>query len=642
MPGDKILLITDNTGPGVPIDDFTLSQVGYQVTSVQGQGTAQSTLKSHEFDLVIIEVGVNPAPVFLFLDHLFNENPAACVILIGHSADSDLILRAFRKGVTEYLTMPLRLEDVLTAIQASLKRRENLQAWIQTQTKRNTEALQNRIDELVALVDIGHLATVSLDLDQVLTTIVDTAVTLTGAEEGSLLILDEESGELLMRASRNFQDDFVRMFHLPVNDTLAGEVIRKGVPVMINEDTPQKIKTAYLVRTLMYVPLVVSGKVIGVLGVDNRESDQSFSQQHLTLLSTLAEYAAVTIENARLYSMTEVERHKLDSILTQIEDGVIVIGDDNRVVMVNPTARVWFDLVDKDILEKPVDEVFQHEALLEIFKGDHDEMPYRSEITLDDGYVFNVHLVKIPEVGFAVTIQDITYFKELDRIKTEFVNTVSHDLRSPLTAILGYVELISRVGEINDQQREFIQRVQISVRNISELINNLLELGRIEAGFDSHKEYVPLGVIVQYAIDGIENKVKEKNLELSVDISENLPDVFDNPARLQQVMDNLLGNAIRYTPEGGRIEIRLASERDQVILQVEDTGLGIPLQDQPHIFDKFFRASNVPMASTGSGLGLAIVKSIVENHKGRVWVDSTPGTGSCFTVVLPVTKGVAP
>jgi two-component system phosphate regulon sensor histidine kinase PhoR len=639
MPGDRILLVKDDTGPGVLTDVSALRQAGYQVTSVQGPEATQSALKSQEFDLVILEVGVNPEPVFHFLDHFVNENPVTGVICISHSADSELTLQAFHTGVTECLVKPSS-EEVLTAIRASFKRRENFQAWIQTQIKQNTEAFQSRIEELEALVDIGHLATASLDLDQVLTTIVDTAVTLTGAEEGSLLILDEESGELLMRASRNFQDDFVRMFHLPVNDTLAGEVIRKGIPVMINEDTPQKIKTAYLVRTLLYVPLVVSGKVIGVLGVDNRESDQNFNQRHLTLLSTLAAYSASAIENARLYSETEVERKKLDSILTQIEDGVIVIGNDNRVVLVNPTAQVWFDLVDKDFLQKSVDEVFQHEALLEIFRGGHDEMPYRSEITLDDGYVFDVHLVKIPEVGVAVTIQDITYFKELDRIKTEFVNTVSHDLRSPLTAILGYVELISRVGEVNDQQREFINRVQISVRNISELINNLLELGRIEAGFDSKKEYFPLDVIVQFAVDGIENKVKEKNLKLEVDISDNLPDVFDNPARFRQVVDNLLGNAVRYTQEGGRIEIRLASQRDQIIIQVEDTGLGIPLQDQPHIFDKFFRASNVPIETTGSGLGLAIVKSIVENHKGRVWVTSTPGSGSCFTVVLPVTKGV--
>ena len=127
--------------------------------------------------------------------------------------------------------------------------------WLQHQTRRSTDYLRRHFSELSELEKIGRSITASLDLDHVLTVIVDTAVKLTGAEEGSLLMLDEESGELLMRASRNFQDDFVQTFRLPVTDSLAGEVIRSGNPVMIKEDTPQKIKTSYLVRALMYVPL---------------------------------------------------------------------------------------------------------------------------------------------------------------------------------------------------------------------------------------------------------------------------------------------------------------------------------------------------------------------------------------------------
>jgi two-component system NtrC family sensor kinase len=235
-------------------------------------------------------------------------------------------------------------------------------------------------------------------------------------------------------------------------------------------------------------------------------------------------------------------------------------------------------------------------------------------------------------------MQDITYFKELDRIKTEFVNTISHDLRSPLTAILGYVELITRVGEVNEQQSEFINRVQVSVRNISELINALLELGRIESGFDTEKELVPLGEIVNFAVDNIKNQLEAREQTITVEIPDNLPGVFGNPVHLRQVADNLIGNAVRYTPFGGRITVRIMKERDQVIFQVIDTGLGIPRADQAYIFDKFYRASNIPEDVIGSGLGLAIVKSIVENHEGRVWVDSTPGEGSSFTVVLPINR----
>jgi two-component system NtrC family sensor kinase len=233
-------------------------------------------------------------------------------------------------------------------------------------------------------------------------------------------------------------------------------------------------------------------------------------------------------------------------------------------------------------------------------------------------------------------MQDISYFKEIDRYKTQFVNTVSHDLRSPLTAILGYIELIGKVGEVNDQQRAFIKRVQISVNYITNLINDLLELGRIEGGIDTRREFVPLGLIVQFAVDDVKNQIDDHDHKISLEIANGVPDVFGDPVRLRQVVDNLLSNAVRYTPNGGDITVRLSKEGEQVILQVEDSGLGIPYPDQSYIFDRFYRGGNVPDNVTGSGLGLAIVKSIVENHQGRVWVESSPGEGSCFTVVLPV------
>jgi two-component system NtrC family sensor kinase len=257
------------------------------------------------------------------------------------------------------------------------------------------------------------------------------------------------------------------------------------------------------------------------------------------------------------------------------------------------------------------------------------------EIGLESGRFYIAQVSPVPGVGKTITIQDITHFKELDNIKNEFVHTVSHDLRSPLTAILGYVELIERVGEINAQQKDFIRRVQTSVQNITELINALLELGRIEAGFDQKKEPVPIPMIVQYAVDGLQHQFEQKGHEVIVDMHDHLPPVFGNPVRLRQMINNLLENAIKYTPDGGQVFVRARAEGDQIILQIQDTGVGIPPADQPYIFDKLYRASNVPMDSKGTGLGLAIVKSIVENHEGRLWFDSNLGRGTTFTVVLP-------
>jgi two-component system NtrC family sensor kinase len=408
-----------------------------------------------------------------------------------------------------------------------------------------------------------------------------------------------------------------------------------GEPLLIDEKTPRKIKTEYLVYTIIYVPLIVQDRVIGVLEVDNRQTDKSFSENHVTLVSTFADYAAIAIENARLYSHSEFERKKLETILTDIEEGVIVVDHDRRVILINRKAREAFRVENGDITGVRIRDVIDHQDLLEVLGRRSQTLPSRLELTLEDGRVLNAQLTPFPDIGIVLTMQDITYLKELDRIKTDFVNTVSHDLRSPLTAILGYVELIERVGPINDQQKEFISRVQISVRNITSLINDLLELGRIEAGFDTRKEIVPISAILKYAIDGMQSRASEKSLELNSDIPEDLPRVLGNPVHLRHMIGHLINNAIKYTPEGGKVCISAHSEGEQVITQVSDDGPGIPPSDQPYIFDKFYRGSNIPIDSPGTGLGLAIVKSVVENHFGRIWVDSKLDEGTEFTIVLP-------
>ncbi len=638
MPNEHILIITSDSQTSHILADTVLQPSGYQVTLAKSIQIAETSFRSYPPDLIFLDVDIESGAGLVFADELVDYLPIVPVILIGSEDRSASMETAFQVGAIDCISFPLETEAIRKAVQRGLYRRATLEKWTRRRSSESADTLQRRLDVLETLQEISRSVTSSLDLDEVLTKVVNTAVGMTGAEEGSLLILDKDTGELYMRAARNFQDEFVRTFRLPIKDTLAGEVVRTGRSVILDDDTPQKIKTAYLVRSLMYVPLRIQNRVIGVLGVDNRTSSQPFLEQHLTLVSALADYAAIAIENARLYEHTELEREKLETIVTRIGDGVIVVGDDLRVILVNRAALTAFDVADPEIVNQPIEQVFHHESLIEMFRDDQFEYPYRCELTLDDGRVLNAQLTKIPDVGLAVTMQDITHLKELDRIKSDFVNTVSHDLRSPLTAILGYVELIARVGDVNAQQNKFIERVQASVRNITSLINDLLELGRIELGFDARKEFVPMPMILQYSIDSLESGIMEKEHELIVDVPDKLDKVFGDPTRLRQLVDNLLSNAIRYTPKEGQIRISMKSENNQVIFRVQDTGPGIPASDQPYIFDRFYRASNIDHDVPGSGLGLAIVKTIVENHQGRVWVDSTLGNGSTFTVVLPIAE----
>jgi len=613
--------------------------MGFDVQVMTDHESALKALNLRIPALVVVGEKINDMSGWDFAADLLRRNPTMPIIWFVQHDSPELLKAAMRLGINEYLTMPLRTEDVTRAVKGTLDLAKLRRDATILESRRATQNLQRRLDELETLERLGRTITSSLDLDSVLSAIVDAAVELTGAEEGSLLLLDEETSDLYMRASRNFQDEFVRTFRLPIKDTLAGSVIRSGQPVLLDENTPQKIKTAYLVQSLLYVPLTVNGRTFGVMGVDNRSNRLPFTNHHLKLLSALAEFAVIALENSRLYTDRITEHKRLEAILTGVRDGVVVIDQDHRLTLVNEVVREALQLGEENLMGHPFREVFNQPALLDLLEGFGKSASNRGELTVEDGRIFNVLISPIPQVGIVFTLSDITNLKKLDRIKTDFVNTVSHDLRSPLTAILGYVELVERAGTINDLQRDFIRRVQVSVHNITSLVDDLLDLGRIESGFDSRKEALLLDQIIQYSVDVFKKRIAEKGHKLEIDLPTPYPPLYGNPVQMRQMIDHMLENAIKYTPNDGVIKISSQVEEHQVILQFGDSGMGIPALDLPYIFDKFYRASNASGDVSGTGLGLAIVKSIVENHDGRIWVDSQPGKGTTFTIVLPLRGG---
>lgn len=634
MQGLNILVAAPDSETGVRLDQEILSPAGHLVTFVLEGGVLADLLSSTPVDIVLLSSRLADVDGLQLGAFLIEKYPALPFIFLAAEPSQTVYIQAFRAGFWDCLPLNALPNEVIKAIQVCQARKERLQVWALAEGERGLVDIHSRLEDLH---NAARAVTGLLDLDEILTAVVDAAVELTGAEKGSLLLLDEPSGELYMRASRNFQEDFVRKFRLPVTDSLAGQVVLSGETLTIDEQAPQKIKTAYLVHTLIYTPLQVRGKVIGVLGVDNRQGGIPFREQHVLLLSNLADYAGIAIQNANAYEEVERERKELETILTEIEDGVLVVDKENRLLIANANARSALEMESAEAGQL-VNDIVRHPDLLEVF-AEQLKKPSRTELRLEDGRVFNTQITPITQVGVVVTMQDITHLKELDRIKNEFVTAVSHDLRSPLTAILGYVELIGRVGPVNETQKDFIHRVQVSVHNITALIADLLDLGRIEAGLDTRNEFISLGLVLQHAADNIASQASEKEQHLVVDIPPDLPTVLGSPVRLRQVANNLIGNAHKYTPKGGEIGVRAEVEDGQVIIQVRDNGPGIPLSDQPYIFDKFYRASNVGSDAPGTGLGLAIVKSVVEAHGGRVWVESTIGQGTVFTVMLPAANG---
>ena len=347
------------------------------------------------------------------------------------------------------------------------------------------------------------------------------------------------------------------------------------------------------------------------------------------------EIKQTTASLERRATLSESELKRYEFIFANIQDGVIILDEEGKIQLCNRAVEVAFDLPRKEIRGKLLSDVISHPDLDSLLKRAQSLPLKYHEINFDDGRIYNAQYTPIGGIGSVITMQDISYLKQVDRMKNEFVHTVSHDLRSPLTSVLGYTELIQRVGSLSEQQVNFLDRIRSSVQSITSLVNDLLDLSRLEAGFDTRRELVRLENVLKFAVDTLEGQFKMKDLILHLDVGKELPELRGNPIRLRQLLDNLLSNAVKYSPKGSTISISLHAEDSQVIFSVADAGVGIPQSEQARIFEKFYRASNVPDESGGSGLGLAIVKSIVDSHQGRIWVESAIDKGSTFFVVLP-------
>ncbi len=638
MSKTELILLAMEESPTMGLLERALRASGYEIANAKDKASLDKALTETSPTLILITEHLSGKSGLEIAIRVLERFPTLPIVLFASHDDPQLVKKALKAGLSDVINPPLRIDEIVQAIKQSQKRADAMGDWVRREIRRSTTSLEQRVNELETLVKLGHSITSSLELDSVLTNVVTAAVELTGAEEGQLLLVDEKTNELYMRAGRNFDEGFARTFRLPVNDSLAGQVLDTGKPVSFNEDAPNKIKTAYLVYALIYVPLRVNDRVIGVLGVDNRHNKRPFTQHNELVMTVLSDYAAIAIQNAQLYSGSETDRAKFGTTLASIQDGVILLDKQNRILLINPAAQKAFGLGLNDLIGVPVLEAIKHSDFAGLLESISDNPLKFHEISFEDGRVFNTQYTPITEIGAVITLEDVTHLKTLDRLKNDFIHTISHDLRSPLTAIMGYVELLDRVGPLNDQQKQFIRHIQNSIQNITTLVNDLLDLGRIEAGFETRKDDVALENVLRYTLDNLGRQIEDKDQKLKLNIAEELPPIRGNAIRMRQLMDNLLVNAIKYTPEQGVITINLRADDGQVFLEIGDTGVGIPLADQPHIFEKFYRASNAPKGTPGTGLGLAIVKSIVDNYQGRIWVESSVETGTKFIVVLPIAK----
>ena len=394
-------------------------------------------------------------------------------------------------------------------------------------------------------------------------------------------------------------------------------------------------------RAALTVPVRRGSQVLGALLFARREVP--YTVEDLQIGTLVAAGLSGGLETCRAYQALADERGTLAAVLTSTADAVVMVGQDGIVLLANPAARAMLGVAPDAMTGRPFLEAVPHDPLRRLLEAGR---PGIAELLLPDGRTAQASLIAVTSeygepVGLAAILRDITLLKELEQMKTDFVNTVSHDLKSPIMAIGMTAELLLKAMPGPGDERTYrdrCERILRSAKNMTELVTDLLDLGKIEAGLEGAGEAVDLVPLVAEVVRALAPQAEGKRILVAVE-APGTAAVRGVRARLQQVVTNLIGNAIKYTRADGRVRVVVDAPGPgdgPVRMRVIDSGIGIPARDLPHVFDKFYRVrSDATAGISGTGLGLAITRSIVEAHAGRVGVESAEGAGSTFWVELP-------
>ena len=346
------------------------------------------------------------------------------------------------------------------------------------------------------------------------------------------------------------------------------------------------------------------------------------------------------------------EKNKIEAIIYNFTDGLLFFDNEGYLKIFNPQAEIYFEIKAKKVLEKKIfslKNIPNLKILLDFLKTKQERI-FREELKINESLILEVSLFPISgedgkRIGTLLILHDITREKRVEEMKTEFVSIAAHQLRTPLSAIKWTIKMLidKDLGPLSEEQEEFIKRIYISNERMIDLINDLLNITRIEEGrYLYHKQSVDFYSFVQGVIDTLKEELKKKKIKINFQkTEEKIPLIEIDVEKMQLVVHNLLNNAIKYTSSGGEIFLSLKFIDKKIEFSIQDTGIGIPKRQQNRIFTKFFRAANaVKIDTEGTGLGLFITKNIIEAHGGKIWFESEENKGTTFYFTLPIKKDI--
>jgi signal transduction histidine kinase/DNA-binding response OmpR family regulator len=623
------ILVADDKPDNVTLLTRYLEYEGYDYISARDGVETLEKVYDEAPDLVLLDVNMPNKDGFTVLGEI-RADPAVqhipVIILTAARIDAMDVQSGLNLGADDYVTKPFDRHELMARIRTKLR------------VKEMEDVIRRRNRELNLLPEIGKELSARTDIKDLANVLLKRTVETLGAIQGNMLIFDSENG-----SRQNYQVSSVSPEPANAEMTVPEgllERVNEARQGLIIEDTRNdplwSAEQNASIRSAVIAPLYGRKNLLGLL-ILTHEQEKYFNTGHLLLLQAIASQAAIAIENARLYYNVTQEQKRLDAVLQHAAEAILMFDAQGKLILLNPAGeRLFTDLKTRIGQVLPAGQGY--DPFIQLLSAARSSNASKSdEVIWPDQRTFVALITPIEDGGQVVTLHDVTHFKDLEQVKNEFIAAASHDLKNPINAISGFSSMLEMAGPLNAQQKDFTNRIQKAAQTMIELVQNMLALAQIDLRALQKREAVDMEKLLAELANEFTPQAQAKEQTLSF-ASPSAFRVSGDPLQLRQLFRNLIGNAIKYTPNGGAISLTTTTTDAHALIEVQDNGYGVSASDLPFIFNRFYRVRDGKKTDEieGNGLGLAIVKSIVEQHGGKIHVQSEPQKGSRFSVSLPL------
>lgn len=656
----RVLVVDDDEAIRRFLADW-LKAEGYESRTAASAEEGRALLERERFAVLLCDVRLPGMSGMELLDWTRERRPELACLMISGVSDRETAVDAVQRGAYGYLTKPLHQTELAVSLSGAIERQRQVrgsQEYEQRLEREREDLLRAHADRRILLDQLDEFHRID-DRNEAFGKAVEVLQQFVPVRHHRIL-LQEGRGRTLRRYRE--PETALDQSLLVLGEEELSFVIEQGRASLIPLDPAEHPDlVAQEIRGHLLVPLLARTGVLGMIALFV-SLDETSNQFVMELADHVGRAVASTLEKIRLNENLRTQSDLMDNVLESVPHAMIAVDLDDQIITLNRNAELMFDIRRffaikeqyQNVLPEKVAVVFRSLVLMTL-KG-RGTVNYELEHQIGDKTSLTIgistsiiHDRDGNKQGVLFICRDLSLtrevekLRELDKMKSEFVHTVSHELKTPLTAILGGTEiLLTDRDKLDAEQQEIVQIVEDGGKRLQRLITDLLDLSKLESGrIDLQEAENQLTEVADETLALLAGRSAKH--QLLTDYEPDLPRILFDRNKIQQVMENLVSNAIKYSPGGGKVTVKIATGEDNHLqVDVADHGMGIPADALERVFEKFYRVDSSSTAEIeGTGLGLSIVKHIVEMHGGKIWVTSQVGRGSTFSFKLPIRKGLA-